>query len=891
MSEKTNELKTESSDEKLNSYFQIDISVRQLVEFIFRSGDIDNRRVSAAENAMQAGSKIHRMIQRSMGENYSAEVLLRYKYKTDNYCINIEGRADGIIQEELKKLPKSLLEKLNNIELLENKQEITEEITEENELSLYEKSFHQDMVDLVTIDEIKCISKKLDRLNEPILVHLAQAKVYAYIYLIQNNLDYIRVRMTYCNLESLEDFSMQDVKYFYEDYTRKEIVDWFNELMASYKKWADFEYEWMGIRQASIKNLEFPFEYRDGQRELVVNVYNTILKSRKLYIEAPTGVGKTISTLFPAVKAIGEGQLEKIFYLTAKTITRTVAEDTINLLRNNGLSLKSLSITAKDKICPLDERECNPLSCPYAKGHYDRINDAIYFAITNYDSLERNSILEIANNYMVCPFEMSLDISLFSDAVICDYNYVFDPHANLKRFFTDGMMGEYAFLIDEAHNLVDRGREMFSASLYKEDFLDIKRKLKEIVDNQPLKHELKKPSVAARLVKALERCNKELLNLKRSCDKVLILDAPDPFVGLLESLSIVMNQFLEEENDSPFASLPFRKELLDFYFEISHFLLIYEKLDDNYVIYCELQSQEANGKVDKVGRNDRFMIKLFCVNPTNNLKEAMSKGRTSILFSATFLPIQYYKNLLGGSKDDFETYAKSTFDNEKRGLFIAKDVTSKYSRRNDLEYHKISAYIFETVTARKGNYMVFFPSHAFLANVLNQFKNSFYDEKDMELVVQEEFMNEEMREAFLQKFDADNRESDSSLIGFCVLGGIFSEGIDLKRDSLIGCIVVGTGLPMVCNEREILKDYFDDDNQSGFDYAYRYPGMNKVLQAAGRVIRTMDDVGVVELLDDRFMQIGNRKLFPREWSNYRLVSNISIEDELNDFWHKWKDNN
>lgn len=822
--------KKDNTELQLNSgNKKIRISVRNLVEFVFRSGNIDNRKTSSADmNAMQEGSRLHRKIQGSMDENYYPEVLLNYKYDTGEYTIDIEGRADGIISEK------------------------------------------DDEFEQVTIDEIKCVAKGLEYITEPVYVHLAQAKVYAFIYSQQKKLPLIRVRMTYCNIET------EEIKYFFEEYTSAELNEWFLELMASYKKWADFQFHWEIVRNASIKDLQFPFEYREGQKELAVNVYKTLVQGKKLFIEAPTGVGKTISTSFPTIKSIGEGLTEKIFYLTAKTITRTVAEDTVDILREKGLKLKSVTITAKDKICVLDKANCNPSACPRAEGHLDRVNDAIYEAITTYDRIDRSVIEEIATKHNVCPFELSLDISLFADFVICDYNYVFDPHASLKRYFSEGMKGDYVFLIDEAHNLVDRGRSMFSASLYKEDFLLLKRDLKAVFDQQPIKKQLKKPSITARLIKALERCNKELLGLKRECDGCLVLETSDPFTGLVESLRTVMDQFLEEEDDSPI-----RQEVLEFYFEICHYLLIYEKMDENYTIYCQHDEDE------------RFFIKLFCVNPKVNLREAMEKGRSSILFSATLLPIQYYKGLLGGLEEDYEIYAKSIFDNNKRGLFIANDVTSKYTRRNDLEYHRIASYIYEIVTAKPGNYLVFLPSHNFLSNVHNHFVNSFYDKKDMELLVQSEHMDEDMREHFLQCFEADNKLTNldlanKSLVGFCVLGGIFSEGIDLKKDSLIGAIIVGTGLPLVCNERELLKDHFDDENNSGFDYAYRYPGMNKVLQAAGRVIRTAEDVGIVALLDERFNTNTQRRLFPREWSNCQIVNNQNISDYIDEFWRRNK---
>ncbi len=837
---------------------EIKVSVRNLVEFIFRSGDIDNRIMSGSESAMEEGSRIHRLIQKSMGENYAPEVLLRYIYRTEHYNVVIEGRADGIINENWQD---------DAILGIENKK---------NELNADLKELRFDQI---TIDEIKTVSRSLDHIKEAVKVHLAQAKVYAYIYATQKKLPMIRVRMTYVHSETLEK------KYFFEEYTVQELSTWFEELMLSYRRWTDFEYEWRNQRQASIKSIEFPFPYREGQRDLCVYGYQTIKEKKKLFLQAPTGTGKTISTLFPAIKSMGEELTEKIFYLTAKTITRTVAEETLNLLRNNGLLLKSVTITAKDKICPLEQTECNPDKCPYAKGHYDRINDTIYEIITNENSADRDVILKYATQHIVCPFELSLDISLFVDAIICDYNYVFDPHASLKRYFADGVKGEYTFLIDEAHNLVDRGREMYSAVLYKDDFLKLRRSIKEAMETQAVTKVFKKPSLARRIIKDLERCNKELLALKKECKNCVILESVDAFAGLVESLGSAMDLYLDEEKEPS----DIRKEVLEFYFEISHFLYIYEKLNEHYTIYCENTE------------NDVFYIKLFCVNPRDNLKEAMAKGRSAILFSATFLPIQYHKELLGGEKDDYEAYAKSIFNSEKRGLFIANDVTSKYSRRNTLEYHRIASYIYEVTRARKGNYMVFFPSYAFLNEVFACYKDSFWDEEEVSCLLQQEGMNEEDREYFLKAFEKnrqvhcgedalpDHKDqyqdvSKETLIAFCVLGGVFSEGIDLKEDLLIGAIVVGTGLPLKCNEREILKEHFDETGKNGFNYAYRYPGINKVLQAAGRVIRTEDDIGVVALLDERFLERQNMAMFPREWSNYEIVNNMNVTETMESFW-------
>ena len=822
---------------------EIQISVRNLVEFILRSGNIDNRRTSAPENAMQEGGRIHRMIQRRMGGDYHAEVLLRYVYHTEEYEIHIDGRADGIMIQPVGDQA---------------------QIPELTDVSV--EPAYRDMV-TVTIDEIKGTYRDLQKIKEAQPVHLAQAKCYAYIYGSQNQLNHIRVRMTYCNIDT------EEIKYFHFEYEMDELREWFVEVMSQYRKWADFQFAWQKQRQESIKSMKFPFPYREGQKELVTYVYQTIYHKRKLFIEAPTGVGKTISTLFPAVKSMGEGRGQKIFYLTAKTITRTVADEAIDLMRKEGLQFKSVILTAKDKICFMEETECNPEYCPYAKGHYDRINDAMYDLLTHSDNFNREQIEEYARKHQVCPFEMSLDMSLFADGVICDYNYLFDPHVYLKRFFTEGIREDYIFLVDEAHNLVDRGREMYSAVLVKEDFLALKKIIKDYDQ---------------RMYRQLEKCNRELLDLKRICEDYEYLDEEEaaPFVRELVRLSGIMDNYLEDHEDSPV-----RKDVLDFYFEVSHFLLINDKLDRNYVIYTQLESDGG------------FAIRLFCVNPSRNLRECMLRGRSTILFSATLLPIQYYKSLLGAEEGDYEVYAKSVFDPRKKGLFIAGDVTSKYTRRSDMEYYNIASYIHKVVSQRDGNYMIFFPSHAFLQSVYELYCSYYLDPERTECIVQEEYMDEESRELFLRRFDSEKnveeielgqvihmeieQEQEKSLLGFCVMGGIFSEGIDLKKDSLIGAIIVGTGLPQVCVEREILKSFFDAQGDNGFDFAYRFPGMNKVLQAAGRVIRTVEDVGIVVLLDERFLTMPYLRSFPREWDEYERVTLEVVEKRVERFWDEW----
>ena len=783
----------------------IRISVRNLVEFILREGDIDNRTGGGQDpENMQMGSRIHRKIQRQMGSDYQAEVPLKTEIVCDGFTLKIEGRADGLIHTK----------------------------------------------EQVMVDEIKGVLRELDRVQEPAGIHLAQAKCYASMVAEQEGVDEIGVQMTYCQMET------EEVKRFQYSYRSNELKVWFDEVIRQYEKWAKFQIEWRKARNASVKGIEFPFPYRKGQRDLAVSVYRTILRKKKLFIQAPTGVGKTISTVFPAVKAVGEELGEKIFYLTAKTITRTVAEQAFETLREQNLKFKVITLTAKEKICFCEETSCNPDDCPYAKGHFDRVNDAVYELLMQEDVMSREVLEAQARKHKVCPFEMALDVSTWVDGVICDYNYVFDPDARLRRFFAEGGAGGYLFLIDEAHNLVERGRQMYSAELCKEDFLAVKKLVK---------------GEAPRFAKRLEACNKILLAMKKECENYKVLDNISHFGIQLMNVLSETDRYLEECVDKEV-----RETVLDFYFQVRSFLNIYDGLDENYVVYTEYQE------------NGRFVLKLFCVNPAANLQKCLDKGNSAVFFSATLLPIQYYKRLLSTEKDNYAVYIDSSFDTKKRLLMNGVDVSTRYTMRSREMYQRYATYIFRVVKAKMGNYLIFFPSYRFMEDVYQEFTQLLAsEEEEMELVIQQKHMDEEERENFLRAFEMGR---EKSLIGFGVLGGNFSEGIDLTNEKLIGTLIIGTGLPQVCNEREILKSYFDQKGLYGFDYAYRYPGMNKVLQAAGRVIRTEDDRGVILLLDERFQREKGKEIFPKEWADCERCRLDIVEEKIRLFWEKQTDN-
>ena len=826
---------------------EIRISVRNLVEFVLRGGDIDNRRHVAADVAMQEGGRIHRILQRRMEEqpefDYRSEVALRHEYAVGDYTIIIDGRMDGLLIPLDKTGPPP---------------------TAAVDADTPDKPWQ------VTIDEIKGTYRDIAKMTAPVSVHQAQAMCYAYIYAAQNRLPAISVRMIYVN------FITEAMRFFHQEYSFTELSAWFENLIHEYRKWADHESTWRKIRSQSIKDMSFPFPYRDGQEELMACAYQSIRDKHKLFIQAPTGTGKTISTLYPAIKATGEGMVEKIFYLTAKTITRTVADETFQLLRGQGLKFKTVILTAKDKICFIDEADCNPVACPYAEGHFDRVNDAMYALLTESDYYDRDNISAYARRFRVCPFELGLDLSRFADAVIGDYNYLFDPRAYLRRYFAEGSRRDFCFLIDEAHNLVERGRDMYSATLRKADILALMKKVRPHA-----------PDIA----KELMHLNRAMLTLKRTAGEFMEEPYLEPLNDTLWRLLPVIEKNLEDHASHPWNPA-LKKDVLYYYFELLHFRGIYEKMDINYKSYA--QTPDAGG----------FFVKLFCLNPADNLRECMSRGRSAMLFSATLLPMGYYKQLLGADLDDHEIYARSVFRPDKRGLFIAADVTSKYDRRGEDEYLNIARHIHEITNSRHGNYLAFFPSHQFMAEVYGRFCEHFHDEGEAALLLQDRHMDEAGREAFLRCFSGEGPSylltntvnetaasaaigRDRSLIGFCVLGDIFSEGIDLKHDQLIGAIIVGTGLPQICPEREILRRHFDEQGEDGFDFAYKLPGVGKVFQAAGRVIRSQEDIGIVALLDERFLQASYKRLFPHEWGDIETVTLDNVARRIERFWDGW----
>ena len=765
------------------------VSVRDLVEFILRTGSIDSG--FTGRNRLEEGARIHRKLQKA--EGYQAEVFLSVSETHGGVEFIVEGRADGVI------------------------------VTESG----------------AVIDEIKTTLTPLEMINEDhSQIHWAQAMCYGHIYCVKNNLERIAVRLTYYEMES------GGVKRFTREFEAGELSTFFAKLLEEFAVWARFENEWKEIATASMRELKFPFQnYREGQRRLAAAVYKTITEGGRTFAMAPTGVGKTISTLFPAIKAMGEAIGGKIFYLTAKTITRQAAQAALEKMRENGLRAKSVTVTAKDKICFLEERVCKPTHCIYADGHFDRINDAIMHTLENCESMSAETIADYAKKHLVCPFELSLDLTEWSDVVICDYNYLFDPQVYLRRFFSE--YGEYVFLVDEAHNLADRAREMFSARISKRDLLTAKKSLGK--QHKKLRAELNK--INKLLLDKLRECLDSGFSVEKSPPRELITE--------LELFAYEFSKWLGENPDP-------EQKLLEVYFDILVFLKISELYNERYVTLFEnAQSGELT-------------VKLFCADPASLLDERLKCGRATVLFSATLTPAGYFKEVLGGGDDCKYLALPSPFPRENLLLLIADGISTKYKDRGN-NLGRVADMIYHTVCAKTGNYIAYFPSYNYLADVYSAFIEKY---PGVFVVRQEPGMTEDKREDFLGLF----KSRDETMVAFCVLGGMFSEGVDLPGDRLIGAIIVGVGLPQINTELDIIRDHYGGWGR-GFDYAYRFPGMNKVLQAAGRVIRSAEDKGVVLLIDDRFTSRSYTELFPEHWQNWRTVSSAGdLTDTLEKFY-------
>ncbi|MEG1254515.1 ATP-dependent DNA helicase [Clostridium sp.] len=851
------------------------ISVRNLIEFIYRQGDIDDR--IGGMSSAQEGTRLHKVIQKELKEQcekndyetYINEMYLSRELSYKDVTLTLEGRADGVIvtenpyddasDEDSKNVMDNQL-----IEYSEEKSINEGESNEASNKSLLKVNNISKKLDnkKVKIIEIKTTMKDLLTLEEnENFLHWAQGKLYGHIYCEKEDLDGIDLDLIYCHRENLH------TKTFSKSFTREELKTFFYEVMYRYVQWINLQSKWIVERNDSIEKLNFPFnKYRKGQRELAVNIYRTIKEKKDIYVEAPTGIGKTISTIFPAVKSIPLNTSSKLVYLTAKNITKGVAENSLGLLRKSGLKLRTLTLTAKDRICFLEERVCNGDACKYAKGHFDRVNDAILDMIENNQVFNEEIIKVYSEKHNVCPFELSLDLIAWCDFIIGDYNYFFDPKAMIKRVSFDDT--PYIFLIDEAHNLVDRGRDMYSSEINTSDLKELKIEFK---------YKSKKlVGMLNKIIKAL----KEYMVGEHG--NVIIKEGPVDIMGLLRVFTTEGETYLKEHSGETIDEI-----FLNVYFSFLDFIRIGELFSEDFILYCNNEDKD-------------IVIKIFCLNPSNVIKECIKGNISTVFFSATLSPMNYFKKLLGGDEKSYGIKLASPFPPENRQLIVKKDIDTRYKYR-EKSYYPICKDINSTIESHKGNFLVFFPSFEYMRKVYEVYCENFSEEN---IYLQDNVMTEQQRQEFLDRFlvkrantsidekedmrklnekDSEaveefqgfydennkNRETVDYLkkegqrtIGFAVLGGVFSEGIDLIGESLVGAIIVGVGLPKISFERKLIEEFFNKKGEPGFHYAYTFPGINKVIQAMGRVIRTEEDKGIILLLDNRYGTDIYKQLMP-----------------------------
>lgn len=765
------------------------MSVRELAETAARSGSIDSR-WAASVRAVE-GSRLHRLLQKDGGGDYEAEVTLRAEYERDGVLFKLSGRADGVIHTGGGFI----------------------------------------------LDEIKTTMKTVASIEEnDYPAHWAQAACYARIYCEQNGLAEASVRLTYYQADTGE------ICRFTREYTYGELCLYIDSLLDRCVYIAKWEHEWRKRSRRTMKKLPFPYaEFRPGQRKFAAEVYRAARDGEMLCAMAPTGTGKTMSALFPAVRALGEGRLEKIFYLTAKETARGVAASAVHEMLWGGLRAKTAVLTAKDKICPLAERRCDPESCIYADGHFDRVDGAVRDAIENgSDLLGSEEITIVAKAHTVCPFELSLDLASLADIIICDYNYVFDPKVSLKRF-AEG--GEFGLLIDEAHNLPSRAREIYSSELSKNVVLAAKKCV---------------PKDAKKLRSAVTKLNKVLLELGREAgqSEVVRSDRPTELDAAITGVIFAFEAHLAAGDEAP-------AQLLEAYWSALDYTRTAERWDESY---------------SAITRNDRsgVSVRLFCADPSRHLAETLSLMRSAVFFSATLTPPDYYARLFG-VPDAKLISLPSPFPKENFLPLVADFISTRYrDRASSLD--ALAELIYACFFAHEGNYIAFFPSYAYMDDVFTRFSELY---PEVPTVRQSRGMSTASRDDFLREFEAP----DSAVIGFCVMGGVFSEGVDFAGDRAVGVIIAGIGLPGIDAESELLREYCDAQYGAGYDYAYVYPGMNRVLQAAGRVIRSETDRGIALLIDDRFSREPNRSLFPRHWSHRKRIRSANqLRETLDSFW-------
>ncbi|WP_125608025.1 ATP-dependent DNA helicase [Lapidilactobacillus bayanensis] len=779
------------------------IGIRELIEFTLRSGDLVVQ--SRSNHTALEGARIHRKLQKQAGPDYQKEISLNYETTLDGQDVKIEGRADGVV---------------------------------------IDPDTHG-----ILVDEIKTAETDFADLTQDALTrYWGQAKFYAWLLAEKETVDHVTVQLTYFQTTT------EIVTREQQTWTHDDLGKFVQDVLKEYEFWLHLRSQWLLERNEAAEKLNFPYaDFRAGQRKFSGVVYKTIAAQKILLTEAPTGAGKTIATLFPTIKSFVDNKVNRIFYLTAKTSTRAVAEATLKDLRAHNAKIKSVTLTAKEKITfPIPEGYPAGHS-PYTDGYYDRIKPALKDLIAHEDNWDRSTIEQYAQKHTVDPFEFSLDASRFADVIIGDYNYLFDPQSYLLRFFANPQIGN-VFLIDEAHNLVSRSREMYSTELTQAPLHALDKAIRG-----------QKTQVIADLRKALKPIKANFKKLPTLLPEPELAEQPiadleDDFVNDFYRGQELLRDWLGKNIDQPV-----HEAVLNYFFELTSWLRIYDFYGDNYQTIVKTKPT--------------LTLALRCLDASQYLQESLHKGDAAILFSATLSPLTYYQETLTAADPDALIFRMSSpFPPQNQCLLITNYIQTTYAQR-DANLPKIISALQKMIAAKVGNYLVFLPSYHYLTEVATEFSAK---NPDINVIQQDSHNDTITRQDFLAQFSADNT---ATLVGFAVLGGSFAEGIDLKGDRLIGVAIISVGLPGLSLENNLIKDYYQAKNHQGFAYAYQLPGFNNVMQAGGRLIRDATDRGVILLLDQRFASTRYQRLFPPHWQQQHQVRSADeLTQQLRLFW-------
>lgn len=788
---------------------KIQVSVTSLAEFVSRSGNIASGSYGSVSGI--EGTRLHQKIFQDLRDVYGnimdTEVSLSdtVEFEDSEISLDVCGRADVLIKKE----------------------EVAPHIIEIKSFNSAKNSF--------------------DKLVRP--EHMAQLEIYAALYFLSNpDIKAIDITLRYVSITSLEAFDGN------ETITREEALKIYEEHCDAYITFIENLINYNESMVKSIKEMSFPYPtIRPGQAEFMKHALNSLCSKEALFALAPTGTGKTISTLYPAIKGLLKGRYDKIFYLTAKTATRQVASKALNDMRAQGLIIRSILLQSKEQMCP-HHKKCDSKGCKFSEGYYSRVKPALIEILT-FDEITPDLCFQIAIKHNICPHEFMLDAMNYCTVVIGDYNHAFDPRVSLIRCFGEEADSRNVVLIDEAHNLVDRAREMYSAELKQSTLLDMIRvykgrspRVESFLSRLKLYYDaIDKNFIAETSVFAqLEHQDERRILKTKNWEGMRAM--PKEFYTILWKCIRLLSMELD---DIPSGEI--REIAMQFFFESRFFLTIFEQEFNESYIACCFKEQ------------DEITMRLTCLDSSEKLNNQIRDNMAVIFFSATLSPYEYYRNVLIGKNADYcrNLELPSPFPSENLEVIVDTEISTSYKNR-EATLPLLCNKIVNELKNRRGNYMLFFPSFEYMDKVCDRLQKSFSQDTTIKhtLITQKSGMTNIEKQEFLDNFA---EASEDCLIGAAVLGGHFGEGIDLVGDRLSGVIIVGVGIPKVTPERQILSNYYAEKFGDGFAFAYRYPGWEKVLQAVGRVIRTEDDEGFALLIDDRLDKPEYLSLYPENW--------------------------